>query len=102
MLRKTFVSLLLSTGIFSVSYAQVPGAAIDVQHYAFTLQLNDKNDTIKGKADVTVRFLKDAGSFDLDLAKPNKDGKGMIVASVMEKKTPVNFEQRGDELNIVT
>jgi len=80
--------------------AQVPGAVIDVQHYGFNIRLNDKNDTIVGKAEVTVKFLKDAGSFDLDLAKPNKDGKGMMVSSVVEKKNAINFEQRGDQLNI--
>lgn len=88
--------------IGSIANCQVPGAIIDVQRYAFALQLNDQNDMIKGKADVTVRFLQDAGSFDLDLAKQNKDGKGMTVISVLEKRTPANFEQRGDDLNITT
>lgn len=87
--------------LFSLSAtAQVPGAAIDVQHYGFTLQLNDKNDIITGKAEVTLRFLKDVNSFDLDLVKQNKDGKGMTVSSVTEKKSAINFEQRSDDLNI--
>ena len=82
------------------AYAQKPDASIDVQHYAFTLQLSDQNDIIRGKADVTVKFLQDAGSFDLDLTKQKKDGKGMTVTSVSDRRSPVNFEQRGDTLSI--
>ena len=100
-MRKPLFFPLIGVLFFSLSvYAQKPGASIDVQHYSFTLQLSDENDVIKGKADVTVKFLKEVSSFNLDLAQPNKDGKGMTVSSVMEKKTPVSFEQKGDELKL--
>ena len=100
-MRKPLFFPLIAVLFFSPSvYAQKPGASIDVQHYSFTLQLSDENDVIKGKADVTVKFLKEVSSFSLDLAQPNKDGKGMTVSSVMEKKTPVSFEQKGDELKL--
>ena len=100
-MTKSFLSLIcFSLVCYLSASAQVPGATIDVQHYGFTLQLNDKSDVIIGKAEVTLKFLKDAGSFDLDLVKQSKDGKGMTVSSVTEKKNKVNFEQKGDTLNI--
>ncbi|HTI59983.1 M1 family metallopeptidase [Mucilaginibacter sp.] len=92
-----YVSLLISLS----AKAQVPGAIIDVQHYGYAIQVNDQNDTIVAKADVTVRFLQEAGSFSLDLARPDKSGKGMTVTSVMEKKNQMEFKQ-GDQALTIT
>jgi aminopeptidase N len=100
-MKKVYLYPLYLFLLFSLSVkAQVPDAPIDVQHYSFSIRINDKDDVIQGKADVTVRFLKDMSSFDLDLVKQNDKGKGMTVTSVMDKKNKVNFEQRGDVLNI--
>jgi len=82
--------------------AQVPGAPIDVQHYNFAIQLNDKNDIIQGKADITVKFLQKADSFHIDLVKQKATGKGMLVSSITEKGSPVRFQQISDTLNIIT
>src|SRR5437588_4990308 len=81
--------------------AQVPGSRIDVQHYRFAIRLNDKNDIIVGKADITVRFLQKVNSFHLDLVKQNTAGKGMLVGSVTEKGNPVQFQQISDTLSII-
>ena len=62
-MKKLFQSLCLLVCICSVAKAQSPGAIIDVLHYNFAIQLNDQNDTIKGQADIAVRYVKDAGSF---------------------------------------
>ncbi|MBS1527925.1 MAG: M1 family metallopeptidase [Bacteroidetes bacterium] len=100
MIRKTFLPLVLLTVFFLVANGQVPGSAIDVQHYNFSIRLNDQNDTIKGKADIDVRFLKDADSFTIDLVKPNDKGKGMLVSSVTENSADVPFQQGDDAVNI--
>jgi aminopeptidase N len=75
---------------------------IDVQHYNFALTLSDENDTIKGIATVKVRFLQDAGSFQLNLVKLNSKGKGMLVSAVKEGANDVKFVQDSDVVNIRT
>jgi aminopeptidase N len=85
-----------------LAQAQSPGATIDVEHYNFTLQLNDENNTIKGQAEVKLKFLKDAGSFRLDLVKQNETGKGMLVSSVTENGTNPQFQQDKDAVNVTT
>ena len=82
--------------------AQSPGAVIDVQHYGFTIQLNDQNDTIKGEANIAVTFMKDAGSFKVNLVRKNAEGKGMLVSSVTENGTNIKFQQDNDAVNITT
>jgi aminopeptidase N len=80
--------------------AQIPAPAFDVQHYRFAIQLNDVNDTIKGQAKVRIRFLKEVSSFQLDLAKPNEKGKGMLVSAVTEEDKNVLFTQEGETVTI--
>ncbi len=94
------IYLLVSLGIFAK--AQSPGAVIDVQHYGFSLQLNDQNNTIKGHAEIKLKFLKDAASFNLDLVKQNETGKGMLVSSVTENGSSLQFQQDKEMLNITT
>jgi len=96
-LRLTTAALFL----FSVSAkAQVPGSAIDVQHYTFALQLNDENNSIKGEATVDIKFLKDAATFQLNLVKKNSGDKGMTVSSVTENGKAIHFTQDEDVINI--
>ncbi|SEP26342.1 Peptidase family M1 [Mucilaginibacter sp. OK283] len=84
------------------AHAQVPGSAIDVQHYNFALQLNDDNNNIKGEATVAIKFIKDAASFNLNLAKKNAGGKGMTVSAVTENGKGLKFEQDSDAVKIYT
>jgi len=101
-MRKSFFYPLYLFLLVSFSAkAQVPGAAIDVQHYGFAIQVNDQDDIIKGKADVTVKFLKDVDSFNIDLVKQDNTGKGMVVTSVTEKKDKVDFKQDDQVLTIM-
>src|ERR1700761_1989686 len=79
--------------------AQTQDAIIDVQHYGFNIKLNDKNDTIRGQADITLKFLQKANSFNIDLVKQNQAGKGMLVSNVTEKGKQVQFQQNSDTLN---
>src|SRR5476651_2142812 len=100
-MRKCFCALLLLTFAFT-SNAQIQFKSIDVQHYTFSIQLNDANDTIKGKAIVELKFLKNVKSFQLNLVKTNSSGKGMRVSSVKEHGQNVLFSQENDIINIKT
>ncbi|MBB5397138.1 M1 family metallopeptidase [Mucilaginibacter sp. AK015] len=81
---------------------QAPGASIDVQHYRFAINLNDADNVIKGQAILTVKFLKRADKFTLDLAKQNSEGKGMLVTALKENGKAVVFLQDSDKLIINT
>jgi aminopeptidase N len=82
--------------------AQSPGAVIDVQHYGFNIQLSDATDNIKGKAEITVKFLATPGTFHINLVKRNIKGKGMTVTRVLENGRRVRFQQDSDVVNIYT
>jgi aminopeptidase N len=102
-MNKSFLFLVYLLSIFVISSkAQVPGSNIDVQHYTFTLQLSDADDVIKGQADISLKYLKDATSIKIDLVKKNAEGKGMLVSSVTEGGTNLQFVQSKDALTITT
>lgn len=92
------VSLLLFC--FSAN-AQVQFTDIDVQHYNFRIGLNDQNDTIKGQATVTIKFLADTKAFQLNLVKRGMNGKGMLVSSVAAHDKSLAFSQDSDAATIV-
>lgn len=91
-------ALLLTTLPFSRSFAQLYNPVIDVQHYDFSLALNDDNNSIRGTAVVTVLFRQNASRFSLDLKEKNGEGKGMTVLSASENNLPVTFSQDSDHL----
>jgi len=101
MIKQITIFLLGSVLCLSVK-AQSPDAVINVQHYSFDLKLNDQNNQIKGRAEISIRFLKDARSFKIDLVKKNESGKGMLVSAVTEKGIPVQFSQDNDDIHINT
>lgn len=82
--------------------SQSPGAVMDVQHYGFSLQLSDADNVIKGKADITVKFLKDVAAINIDLVKQNRSGKGMLVSTITENGASLQFQQNNDAVNIST
>ena len=92
--------------VFLLTYlsasAQVPSSPIDVQHYNFNIRLNDKDNIIKGRADITLKFLRKADSINIDLVKQNNTGKGMIVSNVTEKGVQLKFQQYDDHITIKT
>jgi aminopeptidase N len=81
-------------------FAQQPNTAIDVQHYSFSISLNDSNNIIKGTAIIAIRFLKDAPLLSLDLANENADGKGMTVRDVKQDQKEISFYQDAQHLLI--
>ena len=76
---------------------------IDVLHYSFELQLSDSTNEIKGKTQVSVRFLKEGIThFRLDLANTNehRQGRGMQVDEIFVGGNRVSFTHEKDELMI--
>ena len=58
---------------------------IDVQHYRFQLELNDRNDSIIGMATLHIQVPAMVSHFDLDLVQYTGSGKGMEVTSISGK-----------------
>jgi aminopeptidase N len=72
---------------------------LDVQHYRFSLKLQDGNDRIEGQAEITLRFKQTASSFALDLVK-TKGNKGMEVSAVSLNNAALSFTHTDERLNI--
>lgn len=73
--------------------------AIDVLHYAFHVRVNDNNDTITGKAVITVRFTKSAANIEFDLMNVNDTGRGMVVTAMRENQTTLPFLHQHDKID---
>jgi aminopeptidase N len=102
-MRKNLSLLLFAPLVFSLTVkAQQPGATIDVQHYRFAITLNDADNVIKGQATVTAKFLKATSNFELNLAKKNNEGKGMLVTALKENGKALKFTQDSDKVIINT
>ncbi|RYY00835.1 MAG: M1 family peptidase, partial [Gammaproteobacteria bacterium] len=76
---------------------------IDVLNYKFIIDLNDRNDTIKGLTVVT--FIQKSGqpNVSLDLASVNKQGKGMLAYLVSADQTSdkrLSFSHTAEKLII--
>lgn len=101
---RKFILVLLSSSLCAAplaatdTYPRQPG--VDVQHYKFSLALNDSTNEISGDAVITVRFTKSGlTSFFLDLATP-VDGKGMTVTSVTRDSNSLRYTHTDDHLSI--
>ncbi|HEX8316166.1 MAG TPA: M1 family metallopeptidase [Flavisolibacter sp.] len=93
--------ILLAFFIISSSFSQAQ--EIDVLHYKFALELNDKDDSINGLAAVTfVKKVSDQ-KLSLDLVSVNKQGKGMyvyLVTSDAASAVKLSFSQTADKIII--
>jgi aminopeptidase N len=98
-MKKLFFSVCLFLTAFAVSAQR----NIDVLHYRYEIELNDKNDTIIGLASVSFTSKVELTTFYLDLIIAEKTGKGMIVSKVdfndPNLSTP-KFKQETDKLII--
>ena len=74
-------------------FAQPYNPSIDVQHYDFSLEVNDDNNNILGQAVITILFKEDIAGFALDLTRKGDGGKGMTVSSVTEKDKTIPYTQ---------
>lgn len=73
---------------------------IDIQHYRFGIDLNDSTNTITGGTEVTILFKNSVSNFELDLIGKTPDGNGMVVSSVTQGKTPLQFSHKNNRLSI--
>lgn len=73
---------------------------IDVLHYKFEIGLSDKDDTLRGKAVITVKFNQRSNRFSLSLSSRTK-GKGMAAYLVRENGEAVTSTHEHDSLLIV-
>lgn len=94
--------IFFSLFIYSQIFTEAQGK-IDVLHYKFGITLNDNNDTIRGSAAVTIRFIQPVSSFNLDLVMAHKHGNGMIVDNIISERTSAlkSFIQKDDKINIL-
>ena len=101
MIKPFSFSLVLAACLFGgvTGSAQPYNPSIDVQHYDFSLDLNDSSNVIRGQAVLTVVFRADAAAgFQLDLTRKNETGKGMVVKKITENGAGVRFTQNVSEL----
>jgi aminopeptidase N len=96
--RCLFVIFFLSIN-YQVLSAQ--NKAIDVQHYNFSISLNDSNNIIHGTAGIGFIAKQPAGMVYFDLTNVNdSSGKGMKVLKVSEGNDDLKFEQGNNRVNI--
>ena len=100
MLRTIFI--ILSYVFICSAYCQsvIYNPALDVKHYEFNLKVTDDNDSLMGKAFITVKFLRKANTVVFDLINLTAEGKGMVVTAVKENNKPVLFTHQNDQLII--
>lgn len=92
-----FIPVLLCT---SIVYGQIPTNGLDVQHYDFSIDLNDTTDIIRGKAEITTDFTKEVSTVNFDLRNANAAGKGMTVTAVTKNDSTVAYTQTAQSLVI--
>lgn len=61
---------------------------IDVLHYRFDIDVNDRNDTLRGKTAIAFRLLQEAKAITLDLTAPNENGQGMKITAAIFSGDP--------------
>ena len=90
---KSFFFLLFSC-CFLTGFSQTK---LDVLHYRFEIELNDSNDTIKGKATITLRLLEQANAVSIDMVPVNTNGKGM-KSGIVEGNAVSGHSRSGKKL----
>ncbi|HEX7846367.1 MAG TPA: M1 family metallopeptidase [Chitinophagaceae bacterium] len=95
-MRITILSILaLCSSLFVAAQSD-----IDVLHYKFEIELNDNNDSIKGKATISLRFLHRSEKIILDLAAPDRSGKGMKASSFFPNGKAMAVKQTAQEIEL--
>jgi aminopeptidase N len=84
--------------VFALAYTLVLAAPLhlaaqQVQHYDFSLVLNDTTNRIVGRAALTVSFAGQASRLSVDLAGPGIRDSGMTVSAVSEGRKAIPFVQ---------
>jgi aminopeptidase N len=97
-----FLLLVMSaTSAIADNYPKNP--KIDVQNYAFRIQLSDKTDEIQCELTIDVRYVGDGVELlrlDLIAAKVALQDKGMKVSQVTSQGQPLRYTHEDDALKI--
>lgn len=80
--------------------AYVRQAAIDIQHYRFEIEIEDKSDRMRGRAKLDVLALQAYSKINIDLGSLDASGKGMQVESVSRGSQMLPFTHQNDVLSI--
>jgi len=76
-------------------------SALNIEHYKLSIELNDENNNIKASMEVSMRFMKNIATFDLDFVEQDAlTGEGMKVDSIYQNNIPVAFKQQNNKLTI--
>lgn len=95
-----YLKNLLLLALLLPGYALGQSPNIDVQHYAFHLELTDESNIITGRAAVTITFTEaNVDALVLDLIGIEGDT-GMNVASVTSNKKALTFSHTNDRIRI--
>jgi len=101
-MSKYFYFLWLSLFVYTAVSAQDTykrNTNADVQHYVFSLSLNDFNNEIIGEAEIDVDFKKATDTFALDLIT-KKGSYGMEVTEVLENNQKASYSIQQDKILI--
>ncbi len=74
--------------------------SIDIQHYKFTIELNDSTNIIDGVAEVTILVKNPELNFHLDLTGKGEDGYGMKISSMMHLEKPLKYAHENDRVMV--
>ncbi|HUM66878.1 MAG TPA: M1 family peptidase, partial [Chitinophagaceae bacterium] len=94
--------LIFSTGLVLLSVTAFGQRDIDVLHYKYEIELSDRSDSIKAKATIQAKFNQPSDRVWLDLASPNKAGKGMLAYKFLEgDNKSLSGKQTGNKLELL-
>lgn len=75
-----------------------PASEIDIQSYAFTIELSDTTNRIYGDAIIIIKFNESVTGFSLDLVNEDASGAGMKVLQAWENGKPSEFKHTSNKL----
>ncbi|MDB5207395.1 MAG: family metallopeptidase, partial [Flavisolibacter sp.] len=77
------------------------GQSIDVVHYLYTINVNDRNDSIYGSATIIFKNTSDKTEVQFDLSSINSEGKGMYIDTIQNtKEKKIHFKQEADKVTV--
>jgi aminopeptidase N len=73
----------------------------DVLHYSFSIRVTDADDTISGRALISLHTLLPCKGILLNLASLKRNGKGMVIDRISRGNLDLNFMHEHDSLVIM-
>jgi aminopeptidase N len=74
--------------------------SIDILNYSFSISVNDTNNTILGRSEITIHFINAIKTLSFDLMSKRTDGKGMSVQNVSFDKGSLIWTHTGNKITI--